>query len=273
MMAPVNGDPTVPEETIYGHVYDSDTGNPVSGAWVRCEGKTETTDAEGYYAIEGGFAPSTSYTLTCYASGYPDSSKTVTTDSYGKEDLDFYLGSEPSPNDRESFIVPTIIAEEPEISTAAIEWRDKGLDYKDAGDYEEAIACYDRATEIDPLYKEAWNSKGIALRHLGEYYRGIECYDKAIEIDPLYEKAWNNKGIALRHLGEYYRAIECYDKAIEIDPLYEKAWNNKGVSFEHLGKYDDAIECYDRAIEIDPHYEKALTNKADLLDKPEGRGI
>jgi len=110
MVAPVNGDPTVPEETIYGHVYDSDTGNPVSGAWVRCEGKTETTDAEGYYAIEGGFAPSTSYTLTCYASGYPDSSKTVTTDSYGKAKSDFHLGSE------EPIPKPTPPGKKPELN-------------------------------------------------------------------------------------------------------------------------------------------------------------
>jgi hypothetical protein len=87
-------DSSVADGTIYGHVYEAKTGEAVSGAFVLCEGGKAATDAEGRYAIEGGFDPSTSYTVTCYASGYPDSSKTVVTESDGKAEADFYLGSE-----------------------------------------------------------------------------------------------------------------------------------------------------------------------------------
>ena len=93
LVMPAVGDSFVPDDTIYGHVYNATTGDPLSPAFVRCEGKTATTDAEGRYAIEGNFAPSTSYIVTCYASGYPSFSKTVATDSDGKAEADFYLGS------------------------------------------------------------------------------------------------------------------------------------------------------------------------------------
>jgi hypothetical protein len=88
------GDLTVPDGTIYGHVYDAETGVGIYGAYVLCEGYKDATDAEGRYVIKGGFAPSASYTVTCYASVYPDSSKTVNTDHDGKVEADFNLESE-----------------------------------------------------------------------------------------------------------------------------------------------------------------------------------
>jgi hypothetical protein len=91
-------DSSVADGIIYGHVYDAKIGEAISGAFVLCEGEKDATDAEGYYAIEGGFDPSTSYTVTCYASGCPDSSKTVETGHDGNAKVDFYLGSEPAPD-------------------------------------------------------------------------------------------------------------------------------------------------------------------------------
>ena len=63
-------------------------------------------------------------------------------------------------------------------------------------------------------------TKGTALYYLGKYEEAIATYDKAIEIDPQYADAWNNKGSALGCLGKYEEAIAAYDKAIEIDPQY-----------------------------------------------------
>ncbi len=53
---------------IYGHVYDADTKQPLSQAWVYCQDiKTpkEITDSQGYYAIKGDFLPSKTYNIEC----------------------------------------------------------------------------------------------------------------------------------------------------------------------------------------------------------------
>jgi tetratricopeptide (TPR) repeat protein len=63
------------------------------------------------------------------------------------------------------------------------------------------MQAYDKATEIDPEYKEAWYNKGIALADQGKYDDAIKAYDKAIEINPKYAEAWHNKGIALEKRG------------------------------------------------------------------------
>jgi hypothetical protein len=87
---------SVDDGVVYGYVYDAETNEFISSAFVRSqEGQNAPTNAEGYYEIKG-CSPSTSYTLTCYAPGYKSSSKAVTTYSDGKLEVDFYLQSEDS---------------------------------------------------------------------------------------------------------------------------------------------------------------------------------
>jgi tetratricopeptide (TPR) repeat protein len=104
---------------------------------------------------------------------------------------------------------------------------------------------------------------------LGEAKRdfdaAIACYDRAIEIDPNYAYAWYNKGFSLHSLQKYEQAIECYERAIKIDPNYANAWTNKGNSLNNLQKYEQAIKCYERAIEIDPNDACPAFNRVEPL--------
>ena len=68
------------------------------------------------------------------------------------------------------------------------------------GKYEEAIASYDKAIEIDPKHAKAQRNKGLALNKLERYEDAITCYDKAIEIDQKDVKVLYNKGFALNEL-------------------------------------------------------------------------
>ncbi len=110
--------------------------------------------------------------------------------------------------------------------------------------------------EETPQELEAWglSNKGVSLANLGKLQEAIACFDRALEINPRNAEAWNNKGVSLANLGKPEEAIACYDRALEINPRYAGAWNNKGVSLANLGKLQEAIACYDRALEINPRY-------------------
>ncbi|MBC6472924.1 MAG: tetratricopeptide repeat protein, partial [Hormoscilla sp. GM102CHS1] len=82
------------------------------------------------------------------------------------------------------------------------------------------------------------------------YDEVIASYDKAIEIEPDDHPAWYNRGYALLQLSRYDEAIASYDKAIEIKPDDYEAWNNLGNALYQLSRYDEAIASYDKAIEI-----------------------
>jgi tetratricopeptide (TPR) repeat protein len=42
----------------------------------------------------------------------------------------------------------------------------------------------DKAIEFKPDYHEAWNNRGSVLGYLGRFEEAIASYDKALEINP-----------------------------------------------------------------------------------------
>ena len=94
--------------TIYGHVYDADTMQPLSQAFVYCqEAKSpkQVTDGKGYYANKGDFLPLKNITIKCSKYNYRKSSESISTNQQGKAEVDFYLQREDSDLDVESQII------------------------------------------------------------------------------------------------------------------------------------------------------------------------
>lgn len=74
------------------------------------------------------------------------------------------------------------------------------------------IQTADRQVE-EPRDAEAYYNRGNAYDDKGEYDRAIADYNKAIEINPRDDKAYNNRGSAYYYKGEYNRAWEDVHKA------------------------------------------------------------
>jgi tetratricopeptide (TPR) repeat protein len=111
-------------------------------------------------------------------------------------------------------------------------------DYAKQGDacffenrYEDAIAAYDRALQIQPDLADTWNNRGVVLTRMQRYQEAIASYEQATKIRPHYPDAWNNRGVVLLELQQYQDAIACYEQAIQAKPDYADAWNNRGVAF------------------------------------------
>jgi tetratricopeptide (TPR) repeat protein len=97
--------------------------------------------------------------------------------------------------------------------------REVGKLYDANGEYDRALACFDRAVEFKPDLPEAWYIRGNALFNLGRYEEAIASYDKAVAIKPDYHQAWYNRGVALGNLGRLEEAIASYDQAVAIKNL------------------------------------------------------
>ena len=52
----------------------------------------------------------------------------------------------------------------------------------DAERWEEAIACWDKSTELKPNFRDAWINKGTALQKLGRYAEAISANNHAIAL-------------------------------------------------------------------------------------------
>jgi len=60
----------------------------------------------------------------------------------------------------------------------------KGLSLEAVGKFQEALACYDRALQLNPRFAEAWHSKGAALGSLKRPQEAITCFNRALELNP-----------------------------------------------------------------------------------------
>jgi tetratricopeptide (TPR) repeat protein len=140
-------------------------------------------------------------------------------------------------------------------------YHNRGLLYQAMGRYDQAIADYNKAIEINPRYINSYRNRGLIYRARGQYDRAIADYSKAIEIDPGFHKAYNNRGNIYTIKGEYDRAIADYTKAIEINPRFDKAYSNRGIVFTIKGEYDRAVDDYTKAVEINPNLDMAYNNR------------
>ncbi len=136
------------------------------------------------------------------------------------------------------------------------------------GEYDKAIALYQRSIHIHPTAK-AYTFLGWTYSMMDQYQEAIEFCHKAIELDPDYGNPYNDIGSYLIELGRWKEAIPWLQKAITA-PRYESPQYphmNLGRVYEHLGDVYSALAYYNRALEISPLYLPATWAKHLLLGK------
>ena len=177
-----------------------------------------------------------------------------------------------------------------------------GAALADEGHYNEAIAHYHKALQINPYYPNAYANLGLTLAKQGKVAEGItlllkalqikpkdyetlsnlgvallmqERYEEAIkyltealEINPHFAKAHNNIGVVLRRQNRFQESMDHLRSALQLDPDYAEAYNNLGVTLASQGLYEEAIAQFSAALEINPGYAKARQNlEKSLKDK------
>ncbi len=114
------------------------------------------------------------------------------------------------------------------------------------------------------LAAERFNAQGIIYSQKGEYNLAIAEFNKALEIDPRSAETFNNRGIAFSQKGEYDLAVSDFIRALEIKPLMANTYHNRGITYVKKGEYALALYDFDRALELDPNGTPAYINRGGL---------
>jgi tetratricopeptide (TPR) repeat protein len=146
-------------------------------------------------------------------------------------------------------------------------WYERGTVLEDLGRFVDAIGSYDQALNLEPR-REAlanlWLRRGNAFQYgLGEYDAALACYDRVLQLQPDQAQGWHHRGNAL--LYGYHQpltAIDSYRRALQIDPQLALTWRNQGNALIELRRYIEAIGCYDHSLAISPNDEIAAQARA-----------
>ncbi|HEY1371681.1 MAG TPA: tetratricopeptide repeat protein [Candidatus Binatia bacterium] len=135
----------------------------------------------------------------------------------------------------------------------------------DRRQYDQAIAYYSRALEIDPDYDDARSNLGNVLNEQGKTDQAMAQYREALRRRPNSLVAHHNLGLALTREGKTDEAIEHYRKALEINSGFLEGQNNLGLLLAARGQYQEAVLHLRKAIEISPEFPLAHVNLGDVL--------
>jgi tetratricopeptide (TPR) repeat protein len=103
------------------------------------------------------------------------------------------------------------------------------------------------AVEFYRRYNVAWE-----LVQKGEYEEGVAEWRKALELNPGQAVIHLNMGVALARSGKPGEAIAEYRKALEINPEAADVHYRLGISLADTGKFDEAIAHYRKGLALMP---------------------
>ena len=166
--------------------------------------------------------------------------------------------------DRSGTVIPFTHVDPVRFSEVYYRW---GQEKYESRDYENAIADYDMAIQLNPYHANAYNNRGNVKYKLGQYDAAIADYDMTIKLKSDHVDAYNNRGNVKYKLGQYDAAIADYDTAIYLNPDHVDTYNNRGKAKHNLGQYDAAIANYNIAILLNSDYADAYNNRGNAKYK------
>ena len=118
--------------------------------------------------------------------------------------------------------------------------------------YEEAVAAYTRATELDPMHANAYNNLGVLRRVTGKPEEAEAAYRKAIELKPTYAEAYQNLGVLLTGLKRPREAMLCHFKVLSLEPARTDNRRLLAIAYCEIGERDKAVGIFEKWIKDDP---------------------
>lgn len=164
------------------------------------------------------------------------------------------------------FLTPSLFAEiVPDIPAGTAEdYYNRGNQYKDQGNLEQAIYDYSKAIKVNSKHAKAYYNRANSYVKQGKLSQAIEDYQKAVEINPQYTEAYYNMGNTYEKQGNLPQAIASYSRALETNPKYSAAYCNRGNVYQAQGNLQQALDDYNKAIEINPNFAGVYSNRGNV---------
>jgi tetratricopeptide (TPR) repeat protein len=146
-------------------------------------------------------------------------------------------------------------------TTMTVALEERGEAHRLNGHYDQALADFKRALELDP--ERAWTicRRGLIYQAIGRYDDALADFNSALELDP--ENAWasGSRGLAYQAMGRYEDALADFNHTIQLDPGDAEAIGQRGETYRRMGRNDDALADFTRALELYPRDHDVLCER------------
>ncbi len=135
--------------------------------------------------------------------------------------------------------------------TSVQAWHGLGVVYERQDLFAEAVPNFKRATELGAGI-ESWSGYGRNLGDVGKLDEAITVLRKALEKHPKSGRLMVDLANQISEQKKFEEALAILRKAIEDEPTYALAWSNAGYCLNMLGRHEEALPLVQKATEVDP---------------------
>lgn len=134
-------------------------------------------------------------------------------------------------------------------------FNNRGMYLQSLGRYDEAIADFNRAIELNKNFVPAYTNRAFARLQQGQFSEALADLSQSLEINPQQPAAYSLRGSANLSTGDVQAAIEDYQTALKFDENSPALRADVGFAKFFAGKYEEALQAFDSTLEVDPQAE------------------
>jgi tetratricopeptide (TPR) repeat protein len=136
--------------------------------------------------------------------------------------------------------------------------------------YADGLRASERAIALDDASLPAWANRGNCQKGLGQFDAALASYQRANQIQPTAE-CWFDAGRIHLETDRPADALDCLSQAIRLAPDAAPPRSARGDAYQRLGRMQDAVADYRKALELAPGDDETL-KKASLCLLQAGQG-
>lgn len=158
------------------------------------------------------------------------------------------------------------------MSEKANELKAQGNAAFQAGKFEDAVALFTQAIELNPSDHVFYSNRSGAYASLKQYEKALEDATTCVSLKPNWAKGYQRKGLAEFYLEDIAAAIETYKKGLEIEPgnaQLKEGLESAEAKLNQGG--DDVMDGFDiNAMLKNP---QAMQKMLKLMSNPETKAL
>ena len=138
-----------------------------------------------------------------------------------------------------------------ELQENSIEhWIQQGHQLLNSEEYEQALICFEGASNINKENDEVLFGLSMSLYHLDRIGESLNIIDEALKINPNEDIYWYQQSCCLSELEMQQEALNSINKALKINPNKDIYWYQQSCCLSELEMQQEALKALKKAITI-----------------------